>query len=99
MFPFPQGQVQSSNFQALGTREEQPLPKAVNKVLGGLPVLQTFPHSLFHLLCSGGSMDGEGRSEMSGCCVDPVSWHVANIVGMAHEGPILPLSPVLVDLG
>lgn len=50
MFPFPQGQVQSSNFWALGTREAQPLPKAVNKVLGGLPMLQMFPHSLFHLL-------------------------------------------------
>lgn len=97
MFPFPQGQVQSSNFWALGTREAQPLPKAVNKVLGGLPKLQTFPHSVSSALV--GLWMGNGRSERSGCCVDPVSRRVANIVGMAHEGPTLPLSPVLVDLG
>ena len=50
MFPFPQGQVQSSNFQALGTREAQPLPKAVNKVLGVFQSSRQFHTPLFHLL-------------------------------------------------
>lgn len=87
VFPFPHGQVQSSDVRALGTR------KAVSKVFEVFRCSRRSHTLLFHLLCSGGSTDGEREvREVRMLC--RLSRRVAKlIVGMTHDGSTLPSFP------